>query len=101
MKKRVKIICAVCLFISLLVVVPGPTSQAQHARIADRAEQVEVSFVPGRVLVKFRPGVPGFSAKDPMAEVGARDAGEIANTDVHLLELPEGADEEAMVRAFE
>lgn len=99
MKKRMKIICAVYLFISLLVMVPGPISQAQQVKTEDKAEQV-ASFVPGRVLVKFRHGLLGLAANDPIAEVGARDAGEIASTDIHIIELPEGADEDAAVRAL-
>jgi hypothetical protein len=101
MKKRMKVICAAYVFISLLVVPPGPMSQAQQSQTDDKARQVGIPFVPGRVLVKFRPGLLGLSANDLIAEVGARDAGQIARTDVHIIELPEGADENAMVHALQ
>ena len=58
-------------------------------------------FVRGRVLVQFRAETLAMAGPDLIAEAGARDAGVLPATGVHVIELPEGADEEAMVRALQ
>jgi subtilisin family serine protease len=58
-------------------------------------------FIRGRVLVQFRPESLSLAGRDLIAEAGARDIGTLPATDVHVIELPEGADEEATVRELQ
>ena len=58
-------------------------------------------FVRGRVLVQFRAQTMAIARRDLIAEAGAREIGALPGTGVHVIELPEGADEHAMVRALQ
>lgn len=58
------------------------------------------SFVPGRLLVKFRAGVTPNRARGVLDSAGASDRGEIPRTGVHILRLPAQADEAALQNAF-
>jgi len=65
----------------------------------DHSTPVE-KFVAGRVLVKFHDNTsPGY-ARNIIAAPGARDADEIPNIGVHILDLPYQANEKAFVSAF-
>ncbi|HEY5883101.1 MAG TPA: S8 family serine peptidase [Pyrinomonadaceae bacterium] len=59
-----------------------------------------VDFVRGRVLVKFRDGIGPDHARQIIAAIGARDAEEIPNIGVHILDLPYQASERAFVNSF-
>ena len=63
---------------------------------------VEQSFqyVPGRLLVKFRSEIGSEHARQIIAALGTRDADEIPETGVHVLELPDSANEMAFQHAF-
>jgi thermitase len=63
--------------------------------------KVELDFVPGRVLIKFRSEVGLDHARQIIAALGARDANEIPEIGVHVLELPYQASEVAFIRAFQ
>jgi subtilisin family serine protease len=58
-------------------------------------------FVPGRVLVKFHDNILPAHARNIIAALGARDASEIPNIGVHILDLPYQANEKAFVSAFQ
>jgi thermitase len=58
-------------------------------------------FIRGRVLVQFRAQTLAIAGRDLIVEAGARDIGMLPATRVHVIELQEGADEEAMVRALQ
>src|SRR5687767_1807371 len=76
---------------------------AQKGRaIHIRPIAVEQAFqhVPGRLLVKFRSEIGSDHARQIIAALGTRDADEIPEIGVHVLELPNGANEMAFQRAF-
>lgn len=70
--------------------VPGPTN--------DKAND---DFVRGRILVRFRDGTLPAHARQIIAALGARDADEIPNIGVHILDLPYQASEHAFVNSFQ
>jgi len=57
-------------------------------------------FVPGRLLVKFRENVASNHARNIIAALGAREAEEISNLGVHILDLPEDSNERAFASSF-
>lgn len=56
--------------------------------------------VPGRLLVRFRSDVAEERKNGLEAAAGARKVGELDQLGVHILQLPPGASEVAMARAF-
>src|SRR5215207_6482293 len=58
------------------------------------------SFVPGRILLKFRAGTSEAHARGLLASYGARTASRIPGIDVHAVELPPTAVEEHFVQSF-
>ena len=67
----------------------------------DRTTPSAPGFVSGRVLVRLRPNTLAMTSPDIIAESGARDSGVLPGTGVHVIELPEGADEQAFVTALQ
>jgi len=61
---------------------------------------LENRFVAGRVLVKFRSNIGLDHARQIVAALGARDADEIPEIGVHIVDLPYSASEIAFVDAF-
>ena len=74
--------------------------QNVHAQKASAAVPAE-RFVPGRVLVKFNDHILPAHARNIIAALGARDADEIPNIGVHILDLPYQASEVAFANAFQ
>ena len=101
--KRMIIATCVATFLALVLTsgtsLPGARAEKNVNRIQplDQTEQ----FVPGRVLVKFRTGIMPDHARNIIAALGARDAGEIPNIGVHILDLPFQASEKAFVQALQ
>jgi hypothetical protein len=58
------------------------------------------SFVPGRILLKFRAGTSEAHARGLLASYGARTANRIPGLDVHVVELPPTAIEEHFIQSF-
>ena len=58
------------------------------------------SFVPGRVLVRFRSDVSSYGAYRRVAESNAWSRGELPALGVHVVELPETGNEEEYVKRF-
>jgi thermitase len=99
--KHLRVMSAACLFIVLVIgfiVFHSSTSQAYSPK---KKHQANGPFVPGRLLVQFRPETLSLRTVDVIAEAGASDTGEIAGTGVHIVELPAGADEEVFVQVFQ
>lgn len=86
------------------VVSPGLFSVAGSTRVvsqdANSAAQRSSRFVPGRVLVQFRPETTRSRGRRVIAQAGASDAGEIPGIRVHVVEVPTGADEAAFADAL-
>src|SRR5436190_815379 len=60
----------------------------------------DVSFVPGRLLVKFSPRATQNQVRGLLASAGARSVGQIPQLGVHVIQLPDEADEVALANAF-
>jgi thermitase len=99
MKRMIFATCLAAVLVSLATA--GFTSRQAKAEIQKviGSEPMD-QFVPGRVLVKFHDEVLPDQARNIIGALGARDAGEIPNIGVHLLELPSQAREMAFVHAF-
>jgi subtilisin family serine protease len=100
MSKSSRTSSAIFLFLLLGAGLSGYTPSNTVAQSDNKKPQVGAPFVPGRVLVQFHRETLASRTFEVIAEAGASDAGEIAGTDVHLVELPTGADEEAFVHIF-
>ena len=101
MKKSSRITGHIFLLMFLVTGLPPYTTSTTVAQSRVGRPQVGAPFVPGRVLVQFRPETLSLQTVDVIAEAGATDTGEIAGTGVHIVELPAGADEQAFVEAFQ
>jgi subtilisin family serine protease len=66
----------------------------------DAAAAQEQPAVPGRLLVKFKPGVGHAKRQEVLALHGARETGRIEQIGVHIIELPAQANERAHARAM-
>ena len=71
----------------------------QNGRV-DAPVQDSTPFVPGRILVGFRPSVAPSRVRGLIAVAGARQQGEVPQIGVHILELPAGADEETIAQTL-
>ena len=71
-----------------------------NAQSQNESSQASLPFVPGRILVQFRPETTKSRSRRVIAELGASDAGELAETGVHIVELPAGTGEAAFAHAF-
>ncbi|HXG92737.1 MAG TPA: S8 family serine peptidase [Blastocatellia bacterium] len=60
--------------------------------------RVGLPFVPGRILVKFRSELMELGGRSVIEETGGRDMGEILGIGVHIIELPDGVDEDVFAR---
>ena len=60
----------------------------------------ELPFVPGRVLVSFRSEIGSDHARQIIAALGARDAGEIPGAGVRILDLPYQGNEAVFAHAL-
>src|SRR6185503_9912354 len=78
---------------------PFDKARAQKDRRVHFAP-VQDSFVPGRVLVKFRSNVGLDHARQIVAALGVREDGILPATGVLVLDLPEQADEAAFANAL-
>ncbi len=100
--KSKKALIAGCFAITLAALLSAGFSPTRaQAERNEAAFQRGYQFVPGRVLVKFREGIGADHARQMIAALGARDADEIADIGVHILDLPQQASEVAFARAFE
>jgi subtilisin family serine protease len=86
-----------------LLLLAGVIAAAPFSGPMVKAEKHERTreFVPGRLLVKFKPLIDSLHARQVIAALGARDANEISGTGVHIVELPYQASENAFANAFQ
>src|SRR5689334_20406736 len=68
--------------------------------IVPLAAQPARKFVPGRLLVKFRPGVGQSQSDQLLASLQSRRAREISGASVHVIDLPARANEAAFLNVF-
>jgi subtilisin family serine protease len=107
MKKKYRVAIAFALTALLTTaVLPVRSTSAYsqdpvHTSESQQANEQTPNFIRGRVLVRFRSETMSLARRDLIAEAGARDAGSLPATGVHILELPVEADEEATVRALQ
>jgi len=92
-----------CALMLLVLTFPFDRARAQKDRRRIHVAPVtreEDSFVPGRVLVKFRSNVGLDHARQIVAALGVREDGVLPATGVLVLSLPEQADEAGFANAM-
>ena len=84
------------------MLIPGFSGFRSTANAQSQTESAKINypFVPGRVLVKFRPEITRSRSRRMIANTGALDASEIPGIGVHIVELPAAADEAAFANVF-
>ena len=102
--KRTLISIGILAFALTLLILTSLNQQAhaqkdRHIHIAPVGR--EEPFVPGRVLVKFKSDVGLDHARQIVAALGARDADELPQLGVFVLDLPAQADEAAFANALQ
>src|SRR6185436_10041959 len=97
--RRIAIAIGVATLSTLILTIGSrlPAASAQKGVNKYRPVDQSERFVPGRVLVKFRENILPDHARNIIAALGARDADEITGIGVHVLDLPEQADEAGFV----
>ena len=97
MKRKIFATCMFALAVVILTTVLPTGSAREDGNKARPRDQ----FVAGRVLVKFRPKVLADHARQIIAALGARDAAQIPELGLHILELPPQANELSSIQAFQ
>lgn len=104
MNKSTKSVTLFVLTISLLAIATSPVrvgaQKGKNARTEPTTTGESFQFVPGRLLVGFRPEIGSEHARQIIAALGARDTGEIPGTGVSVIELPYQASEPAFLQRF-
>ncbi|HWP42490.1 MAG TPA: S8 family serine peptidase, partial [Blastocatellia bacterium] len=98
--KRLSAIMGILALVMLVSMLPQThadvVSLNEPARPAAKGE----FFVPGRLLVKFKPGLAKSRARNLISMMGSRASRELGRTGVHVVELPEGLDERFFMEAY-
>jgi len=97
---RVKALACLAVLITIAATIVN-TNSSTHAQKIKVFSGPKDAHVPGRILVKFNDHVLPAHARNIIAALGARDADEIPNTGVHILDLPYQASEKAFVQTFQ
>ena len=100
--RRLGIVVCVATLFTFVLTTSSPLTGASAQKNSYKyrpIDQVE-AFVPGRVLVKFREHIMPDHARNIIAALGARDADEIHGLGIHILDLPEQADEGGFAQAM-
>jgi thermitase len=103
MKKAFTTCFVLCAVVLMVLTFPVDRARAQKDRRVHvpPVRREEETFVPGRVLVKFRSNVGLDHARQIIAALGVRDAEELPAIGVFVLELPEQANEAAFANAMQ
>src|SRR5215470_11380450 len=107
MNRKYRVAIAIALVSIITTALPVARKAVAYAQdpfqtVEQKQENEQSSnFVRGRVLVRFRSETMSLARRDLIAEAGARDAGTLPATGVHILDLPVEADEEATVKALQ
>jgi len=96
--RTITLVCLTVLFVIATTILFGANEDTHAQKITGRP--LEEPFVHGRILVKFHDNVVPAHARNMIAALGARDAEELPYIGVHVLELPDQADERAAAAAF-
>jgi thermitase len=98
-----RVVFATCLAAVLLSLVTTgfPSREVKAEKRRRNSIEPMNRFVRGRVLVGFYDDILPDHARNIIAALGARDAGEIPDIGVHILDLPYQANEMAFAQAFE
>jgi subtilisin family serine protease len=107
MKRKIK----TTIIAGLAIIILAAQSQFLRVTSADSGsaagaqEMVETArmspvAVPGRLLVKYRAGVSSKQRNNLMMAAGARSGRQLPGLGVHVMELAEGADEEAFAKVL-
>lgn len=107
MNRRIKTVLAVWIAVLVLAAQSHLTS-ARATKAGDADQSIAMSEtarmkpirVPGRLLVKYRAGVSSKRRNTLILAAGARADRELPGIGVHVMELAEGADEEAFARVL-
>ena len=100
MKKNaivISLVCAAGFVFALSLSAWKASAENRQANRVDPSGQ----FVRGRLLVKFHDRIDAQHGRQIIAALGARDADEIKGIGVHVLDLPDQANEQAYIRAFQ
>jgi len=103
MKKTYMAVSILGLTMAVLISFTTHSVTAQKGRLIHThplSSEQQSSFVPGRLLVGFRPDVTPDHARQIIAALGTRDAREIPEIGLHVVELPYQASEAAFQRTF-
>ena len=95
---RMRVVLAALLLAFVLELIPSQTTRASLSQ--QKKTHAGSPFVPGRLLVQFRSETLSTRSAEMIVEAGALDIGQIAGLYVHMLELPDGVDEESLLRSF-
>ncbi len=87
-------------FTSLRVIKADDASAGVTAQGISEQSRMRPQAVPGRLLVKYREHVSSRSRNRLMRAEGAREERELPGLGVHVMQLPEGMDEEAYARVL-
>jgi subtilisin family serine protease len=98
--KRITTAACVASLLALVLISGDPTVRVRAQKNRYRVMPPPTQFVPGRVLVKFRDHIMSDHARNIIAALGARDADEMPSIGVHILDLPEQADEAGFAQAM-
>ena len=104
-KTKIKSLVVFITLTLLSIPLPGNTvvrakDDPERGQVENRDTRRTAEFIRGRLLVQFRKGAVSEARANLIAEAGARDTGTIQASGIHVIELPEGVDERAMVRAL-
>jgi thermitase len=104
MKKTVLAMSLLGLAMPPLIFTVGTRKVLAHKvaalQLAPSSSEKKLQFVPGRILVKFRPETAVDHRRQVIAALGTRPEGELPLIGVHLLDLPDQANEVAFIKAF-
>jgi thermitase len=76
------------------------SSSAVSAQGVSEMSRMRPQSVPGRLLVKYREGVSSLSRNSFMMAAGVREERELPGLGVHVMQLPDGMDEQAYAQAL-
>lgn len=97
---RMRAIACFAVLITVATTVIINKSSNSHAQKIKVVPDPGEAHVPGRILVKFNEHILPAHARNIIAALGARDADQIPNIGVHILDLPYQASERAFVASF-
>ncbi|HEY6231269.1 MAG TPA: S8 family serine peptidase, partial [Pyrinomonadaceae bacterium] len=100
--RRIAIVVCLAILFAFVLTTSSPLTGARAQKNSYKYRPIDQPerFVPGRVLVKFREKIMPDHARNIIAALGARDADEIRGLGVHILDLPEQADETGFAQAM-